>query len=479
MPMNRVQFQPGMSLREFQGRFGTQQQCRQALQEARWPYGFRCPSCEGAEHSQFERQGRAYWQCSSCRAHLSAAQARLKGEADKLYDKVRAAVPARSEVPAEKVLALIEQRAGDLGGRQYLSAMEKQILLKLSPKPIKDAAGKVVGQRQPTYALLDDVRRDLTAAQFKRAGAFKDADDRLLDLVQGALREDQQAAAARFGVGETWDLAQKTAGTYKGMQKDMESLFGKELANSIVGDLSKGVAELAKGDVARFVKLIKLTPESMRQEVVASGLATAFGKNARNGSISFGSYARWYEGLQKNQQAFIALMANLPPAARQGLRDLYTVSNGISKATRERITTGRLTEGMKAIERQLESADSLMAKVYETAAKSAGGVAAEAVSSTAGVPGAGIAAAVASTLRGGRKPSAFEAADKLFASPDFIRMARAATPAERGAAAKRFAQSKQFTRFVRTVGSPRELSNREQWVLRAMQAERQQAPDMR
>lgn len=58
MPMNRVQFQPGMSLREFQARFGTEPQCRQALQEARWPYGFRCPSCEGTEHSMFERQGR-------------------------------------------------------------------------------------------------------------------------------------------------------------------------------------------------------------------------------------------------------------------------------------------------------------------------------------------------------------------------------------------------------------------------------------
>ena len=71
MPMNRVQFQPGMSLREFQARFGTEEQCRQALLEARWPYGFRCPSCEGAEHSCFERHGRSYWQCSACRAQTS------------------------------------------------------------------------------------------------------------------------------------------------------------------------------------------------------------------------------------------------------------------------------------------------------------------------------------------------------------------------------------------------------------------------
>lgn len=71
MPMNRVQFQPGMSLRDFQARFGTQAQCRQALLEARWPHGFRCPSCGGAEHSRFERLGRAYWQCSRCRAQTS------------------------------------------------------------------------------------------------------------------------------------------------------------------------------------------------------------------------------------------------------------------------------------------------------------------------------------------------------------------------------------------------------------------------
>lgn len=71
MPMNRVQFQPGMSLREFQARYGAEQQCRQALQEARWPHGFRCPSCEGVDYSRFERLGRSYWQCTACRIQIS------------------------------------------------------------------------------------------------------------------------------------------------------------------------------------------------------------------------------------------------------------------------------------------------------------------------------------------------------------------------------------------------------------------------
>lgn len=43
MPINQVQFQKGLSLSEFYKRFGTEQQCWQALYQARWLAGFRCP----------------------------------------------------------------------------------------------------------------------------------------------------------------------------------------------------------------------------------------------------------------------------------------------------------------------------------------------------------------------------------------------------------------------------------------------------
>ncbi|MCB1958628.1 MAG: transposase, partial [Rhodocyclaceae bacterium] len=45
MPMNRVQFQKGLSLPEFMDRYGTEEQCEQALVAARWPGGFVCPVC--------------------------------------------------------------------------------------------------------------------------------------------------------------------------------------------------------------------------------------------------------------------------------------------------------------------------------------------------------------------------------------------------------------------------------------------------
>lgn len=66
MAMNRVQFQAGLSMPEFLQRYGTEAQCRAALQAARWPSGFVCPACGGAARTSFERGGLRYWQCGDC-----------------------------------------------------------------------------------------------------------------------------------------------------------------------------------------------------------------------------------------------------------------------------------------------------------------------------------------------------------------------------------------------------------------------------
>ncbi len=66
MPMNRVQFQPGLSMPEFLQRYGAESQCRDALQAARWPNGFACPACGGAARTTFDRGQLRYWQCGAC-----------------------------------------------------------------------------------------------------------------------------------------------------------------------------------------------------------------------------------------------------------------------------------------------------------------------------------------------------------------------------------------------------------------------------
>jgi transposase-like protein len=71
MAMNRIQFQPGLSMPEFFEQFGTETQCAAALMAARWPHGFRCPRCAGAAHSIIGGSNRALFQCSSCRHQSS------------------------------------------------------------------------------------------------------------------------------------------------------------------------------------------------------------------------------------------------------------------------------------------------------------------------------------------------------------------------------------------------------------------------
>ena len=50
MAMNRIQFQAGLSMPEFPKDYGTEAQCKQALQAVRWPNGFCCPRCGHAAY---------------------------------------------------------------------------------------------------------------------------------------------------------------------------------------------------------------------------------------------------------------------------------------------------------------------------------------------------------------------------------------------------------------------------------------------
>lgn len=67
MSQNVIQFQHGMSLRQFQARYGTEEQCEKAVVAARWPHGWRCAHC-GCQRCFLTRngQGRQLWECFLC-----------------------------------------------------------------------------------------------------------------------------------------------------------------------------------------------------------------------------------------------------------------------------------------------------------------------------------------------------------------------------------------------------------------------------
>ena len=66
MSRSAVQFQKGLSLREFQRLYGTEEQCEAALEKVSWPDGFRCPRCQCHEHGMVYGRRLKRYQCRSC-----------------------------------------------------------------------------------------------------------------------------------------------------------------------------------------------------------------------------------------------------------------------------------------------------------------------------------------------------------------------------------------------------------------------------
>jgi hypothetical protein len=400
------------------------------------------------------------------RTNLDQTVTTLETRANKVYDDLRANVPAQTRGPADNVLTFVEQRALDLDGPQNLSSLEKSVRRKLTPREIKDEAGNVIGMRYPTYALIDDVRRDIGAAA-RQQGPFADADTGLAKRLYALIDDDQFNLAETVGRGEQYRLAKSLVAMRKGFEDDMVSLFGKQLDQSLVTKLSTATQALTKGDADKLVNILKAIPQDMRQMVAASALNTAFGKATQNGALNFNTYANWYEGLLQNKQAYAALMNNLPQPSRKALSDLYRVSDNVRKATRERITTGRI----QAVQQELQGADTLIGNVFGVAKRAAIGLPIEAGTTAMGLPGAGIASGLTAALSKGVKTEVAKAADELIASSEFQRLAvegaTKTTPSQ--AAVRAVALSGAFKRFADAAKMPRELSWRERWLVQSMQ----------
>ena len=70
MARNAVQFQKGLSMAEFVGLYGSEDQCHAALVQMRWPDGFKCPKCGAKRHSYLA--SKRLFQCTACRVQTSA-----------------------------------------------------------------------------------------------------------------------------------------------------------------------------------------------------------------------------------------------------------------------------------------------------------------------------------------------------------------------------------------------------------------------
>ena len=153
MARNKVQFQKGLDMAEFQRIYGSEEQCHAALVTMRWPTGFICPKCAGSKNS-FCTPKRLF-QCSGCGLQTSV-------RAGTVFQK--------SKTPLTKwflAMHLMTCSKNDISGME----LSRQLDVKWDTAwLIKQKLMEVMLQRNSIYKLSGDIQVDDAYQGGEKAG---------------------------------------------------------------------------------------------------------------------------------------------------------------------------------------------------------------------------------------------------------------------------------------------------------------------
>lgn len=331
----------------------------------------------------------------------------LEDQAENAYKEVNLAIPRKTPVETSNIIRKIRETADDLGGEEFLDASEKRLLNTLDP------------ESNPTYARLDKFRKEIGQALSKKSGVFADMETGQLKQLYRALSEDQKIAADVADAGDLYDTARNLVVQRKGIEDQLVKTLGKDLTGDITAKAGRAILDLQKGNVSQFDKMIDNIPKEVgkdqRKSIISSALNNAFVQGSRaERSLNIPGFDDFMTGLKRNSGAKDRLAKELGNDSMRRLESFHTLINGIRKAQKSAITTGRVT----AVPGMIDEVDSIVKRLWGTGKKVA---AAEGVSSAIGVPGAGAAGVLGSILSASRTPRSI-AADQLLASPKFRRL---------------------------------------------------------
>lgn len=393
------------------------------------------------------------------RDSLTKTRSELSNQAGAIYKRVDEAVPKQSIVTMPKLQETLDTIITEVG-EGGLSAQEKKLL-------------KMIQDGDVTYGRLMREKNLIGQAVAGKESPYGNMEAGALKRLYAALADDQLGAVGEIG-GEA--LRQELRGANllyakeRALGKRIINAFGEDVEGSIASKMRLAITSAAKGDSADFMKLMKLVPEDLRKETVATALAsvTRSGRGAERGAFGFSEFADLYPKLRANAPIYKQVVDALGPEAHKTMRDLYEVSKRITEARANVLTTGKanqaLVESMKA--------EGLVSKVMES---TTGKVVTTGVAAMGGGPIAAAATTgVMSALSSGKK-DAVEAAGKLFASDEFQKLAiEAATKGDASKEAiKRLSMSQSFMNFAKAANLPRDPGKLEQWIVNALQTERQ------
>lgn len=393
------------------------------------------------------------------RDSLTNTRSELNKTASKVYKDVDLKVPPQSVVSLLKLRETINTIKTEVG-KGGMSAQERKLM-------------KLLDEGNVTYGRLKREKNLIGQAVSGKESPYGNLEAATLKRLYAALAEDQLTNVGNIG-GEPLRQQLRAANLLyakeRALGKRIVNAFGQDVDGSIANLMRNAITSSAKGDAAQFSKLLKVVPEDLRKETIATALAsvTRSTRGAERGAFGFDEFAKTYRGLRANAPVYSEIVKTLGKDADTVLRDLYEVSKRVTDARANVLTTGKANQAM------VESlkAEGIIGKVMQsTLAKGA----VTGVAAMGGGPiAAGAASVITTALTSGNK-DAVKAAGKLFASDEFQKMAiEAATkPEVSRMSIKKVANSKAFKQFADAIKLEKNLTKREQWLIQSLQTERQ------
>lgn len=396
--------------------------------------------------------------------NLQQTRQTLKSDAKAIYDRIDEMVPKNAPVDLNNLRTYLDELRANLGAAGRMTPQESNLAKMLEKgeltyfglKREKDLVGQAVGGLKSPYD-------NMATGDLKRlyAALAQDQLDSVASLAGEEARRELRAANL---------LTAKQ----KALEKRIVGAFGQEIDGSVAQRMQTAISTAAKGDAAAFNRLMKVVPDELQKETLATALASvtagkAAGRAAAGAAetvFSPAEFTKVYRGLRANPPVYSQMVKIMGPEWDRASRDLYEISRRIADAQARIPTTGKANQilGEAAVE-------SLMGKVMSSslAQRAATGVASL-------VPGGGLIAPDIVQWMSAAKGAGVQKASKLFASPEFQELAvqsatKGGEPTQ--ASIRRTAMSKAFSDFAKEVNLPQSLDARVQYLQSAIQAGRQ------
>lgn len=264
--------------------------------------------------------------------------------------------------------------------------------------------------RQPSYQSLDNLRRQVES-RIKKTN-FADAENESLQRLHSSILADQQRLADAHGVGDVFQNARFLESQHRQASQNLTDLIGDDLKGAISSKLGTAVAQLKKGDYRNFDTVLSKIPENLRERAVLTVLNDVFSSGSRNdASLTATGLNSFWTSLSRNQAAKDRFLSYLPKQAARDVENIATVAGGMARASGARVPNGRIAATLE----EFAGSDGVVSRLMGSAGKIA---AAEGITSSLGLPGAGAAGVIYGIAKEKRLPLV-DAAGKVLSSQQF------------------------------------------------------------